>query len=264
MQSLRSQMFAILLSLGWSFSAQGDVIVYYDLNGVPSTAVASVSATTVVTGATAIELTRGAGAAATNLLNGFSANGWDGKTSLAEALNLDAYFQFGLSIDNGYSAALSTLDLSLRRSALAAPSNMALQFSLDGFATSGTTLSSFNYLGRTSSTAPSPNPIDTDPYYYMTNDLPGRPNSSTSPGDAIPTVDLSGVAELQGLQAGDQVAFRLYAWGSSSTASTNTLALGRMVGPSIGGTVTAVPEPSSFGLVLLGAVAVIPLRHRRN
>jgi hypothetical protein len=230
-------------------------VLYYDLAGIPNAAIPTWSATSVAPGLTGFDLSRGAGVTASNLTNGFSANGWHGKTSLQDAVSLGAYFQFGLGVNNGFNASLSSLDLSLRRSAVAAPMNMQVQASLDGFATEGIVISSFNYFGRTSGSAPNPDPLLDDPFYYMTNDLPGRPNTTTSPGDAIPTIDLTSFAALQNLQGGSQVTFRLFAWGNDSTVSTNSLALGRMVGPAIGGTLTAVPEPGSFAV--LGATVLV-------
>jgi hypothetical protein len=125
--------------------------------------------------------------------------------------------------------------------------NYQLQASLDGFTTAPIELASFNYFGRTSGTAPAVDPLLENPFFYMTNDLSGRPNTTTSPGDAIPTVNLAAFSELQDLSGGSEVLFRLYAWGNDATALSNTVALGRMVGPSIGGTVVAVPEPTSAG-----------------
>lgn len=114
-----------------------------------------------------------------------------------------------------------------------------LQASLDNFATEGITVESFEYYGRTSGTAPWPNPTENDPHYYMHSDLAGRPNEVNSAGDAIPTVDLTSVAELKDIEAGTEVTFRLYAWGNDKTAPTNTVAFGRMVGPKITGTAVA-------------------------
>lgn len=220
--------------------------------------------TPIITGAgiSGLDLTRGAGATAASLTNGFSANAWDGTTSRELAIDRNAYFQFGMSINVGSTASLSTLDLSLRRSAIAAPMNFQLQASLDNFASSRIELSTFNYFGRTSGTAPAVDPLLTDPFFYMTNDLPGRPNTTTSPGDAIPTVNLSTVAALQNLAEGSQVTFRLYAWGDSATVSTNTLALGRMVGPRIAGQVSVVPEPSVCVLWQVGSVLLAAQRRR--
>jgi hypothetical protein len=217
-----------------------------------------VSANPAPVGIVNVDLTRGPGINAASLTNGFSADMWNRATpSLETAVVNGDYFQWGLSVAPGYVSSLSTLDLSLRRSAAAAPMNMQLQASLDDFATPGIVISSFNYFGRTSGTAPV-DPIA--PYAYMTTDVPGRPNMTTSPGDPIPTVDLTTFASLQNLPGGSTVKFRLFAWGNASTTATNTFALGRMTGPAVGGEVAAIPEPTSFALIFGAAVIGLAIR----
>jgi hypothetical protein len=241
-------------------SLQAATLASYNLAGVPNSPVASVAADPAPIGIVNVDLTRGPGVNAASLTNGFSGDMWNRATpSLETAVANSDYFQFGLSVAPGYVASLSTLDLALRRSAAAAPMNLQLQASVDNFATPGIVISSFNYFGRTSGTAPV-DPIA--PYAYMTADVPGRPNTTTSPGDPIPTVDLSTFAQLQNLPGGTSVKFRLFAWGNASTTSTNTLALGRMTGPAIGGEVTAIPEPTSAALAC--GLAVIGLAIRRR
>jgi hypothetical protein len=247
---------------------QPATLVEYDVAGVPVTAIALREPTAGTEGVTGLDLTRGPGINAAGLTNGFSANNWTpgaDNPSRSVAIANGDYFQFGLSVDPDHTASLATLDLSLRRSATNGPMNYELQASLDGFATEGILVSEFTYLGRTSGgNSPDPNPILTDPFYYMTNDLAARPNAVTSPGDAIPTIDLSTIGALQDLAAGATVTFRLFAWGNANTAITNTVALGRMDGPKITGLVTSlsgsgqsigVPEPASAVLALMLAAA---------
>jgi hypothetical protein len=116
--------------------------------------------------------------------------------------------------------------------------DLELLVSLDDFATPGAVVSAFNYYGRASGARPQPDPLLSEPYYYMSFDLPGHPNSTTSPGDPIPTLDLKKIAQLQGIPEGTKVTFRLYAWGNETTGASHTLALGRMAGPKIEGVVT--------------------------
>jgi hypothetical protein len=71
----------------------------------------------------------------------------------------------------------------------------------------------------------------------MHSDLPGRPNTTSSPGDPIPTIDLSKFAQLQNIPAGTQVTFRLYTWATYDTMESSTVAFGRMTGPEIKGVV---------------------------
>lgn len=218
--------------------AHAETLVYYDLMGVIHTpAPDSVSASIVAEGLAALDLTRGPGIRAMSLTNGFSSDNWHNARSRADALAVGAYYQFGFKVNEGYTVSLETLDFTLRRSAASAPMNIEVQVSLDGFSTPGIVVANLTYFGRTSGTAPAVDPLLTNPYYYITNDLPGRPNETTSVGDPVPTIDLSSIAALQNIKGGTEVTFRIYAWGNQQTTDTNTLALGRVVGPSIGGTV---------------------------
>lgn len=251
---------AAALAATYCAPIQAATLASYNLAGVPNSPVASVVASPAPVGIINVDLTRGPGVNAASLTNGFSADMWNRATpSLETAVTNGDYFQFGLSVAPGYVSSLSTLDLALRRSAAASPMNLQLQASLDNFATPGIVISSFNYFGRTSGTAPV-DPIA--PFAYMTGDVPGRPNTTTSPGDPIPTVDLSTFTQLQNLPGGTSVKFRLFAWGSATTAATNTLALGRMTGPAIGGEVTAVPEPTTAALACSLALVGLAIRRR--
>lgn len=236
--NLRRVSLVALLVLLLSSVVGAATLVEYSLDGVIHTpAPDSVRATKVASGLTALELTRGPGIRAMSLTNGFSSDGWHNARNRDGALNVGAYYQFGFKVNEGSTASLSTLDFTLRRSAKNAPMNIEVQVSLDGFATPGIVVANLNYYGRTSGSAPAVDPLKNDPYYYMSNDLPGRPNQTTSVGDAVPTIDLSGISALQNVPGGTEVTFRIYAWGNADTTETNTLALGRMVGPAIGGTV---------------------------
>lgn len=240
---------------------QAATLVSYDLSNVANSPVPSVAASSSPVGITNIALTRGAGVNPASLTNGFSGDMWNRATpSLETAVANGDYFQWGLGVAPGYTASLSTVDLALRRSAASSPMNLQLQASVDNFATPGIVISSFNYFGRTSGMAPGTPPA---PFAYMTADVPGRLNLATSPGDPIPTVDLSPFTALQNLPGGSSVTFRLYAWGNASTTATNTLALGRMIGPAVGGDVAvAVPEPTSLALVCGAAMIGLAIRRR--
>jgi hypothetical protein len=238
------------------------------------------------TGITGLPLSRGAGIAAAGLGNAFSASNWtnvtaDGGTiDKARAITNGDFFQFGLSVDASHKASLSTVDMTLRRSAVNAPMNFELQYSLDGFATAGVPIllngnSEWKYLGRTSSNSPDPPQTVLDPDRYMTLDTPGRPDSGLSPGDQIDTIDLSFIAALQNL-TNKTVTFRLFGWGdgNAGAANSNTVAFGRMNGPLIkgfvvpfpgaGSSLTAVPEPSTVLLMSIFAITIGPLARRRR
>jgi hypothetical protein len=225
-------------------------ILRYDLTGLSSsTPPATANATTVAPGLTALTLSRGPGIVGAGLGNGFSANNWNnpattsGSTSptLANAVVTGDFFQWGFTVNSGYSASLSTLDLSLRRSAVNASMNFEVQYSFDGFTTPGNVASDFSYFGRSSGTAPA----TVTPYQWMTTDTAGQ-----DAGNPVSTIDLSTISALQSIAEGTGVTFRLYGYGAATgAADSNTIAIGRVNGPTIGGTLVAVPEPSSFALV---------------
>jgi prepilin-type N-terminal cleavage/methylation domain-containing protein/prepilin-type processing-associated H-X9-DG protein len=227
------------LVVGGAGVKAADVLLNFDLSAVPNVALPSGTATAVGFGLSADLLTRGAGLTPFNLTNGFSSQGWltgtDGITpSFDNAVLYNQYYQFGLSVNPGATASLQTLDLNLRRSAIASASNFVWQYSLDGFATPGTTIASgtqyyasgtFTYLGRTSGSAPA----TVAPFQWMSVDTAGQN------GNPLATLDLSSVPALQNLSGGASVQFRLFGWNNGAGASTNTLAIGRNQGPRITG-----------------------------
>lgn len=249
----------------WMGSAlQAATIIDYNLTGAPSSGPpATWPATSTASGITAQDLSRGAGITAAGLGNGFSADHWDTAAgSAASAATNNEYFQFGFSVNPGNIASLSQMTFSMRRSAVAAPQNFELQASLDGFATPGTVVNDFTYLGRSSGTAGTP-----ALYSWMTTDTPGQGN-----GNPISPINLTATPLLQNIAPGSTVTFRLYGWGNGGGADTNTVALGRSTapdgngsgGPVITGTVTAiVPEPTSIALVGCVLIAGMTITRRR-
>ena len=230
-------------------SARAAVVLDYDLSTIPNAVVATAPATTVAAGLSATDLTRGAGITATNLTAGFSSNNWaTTAASRQNAIDTDQYYQFGFTVVPGGSVSLEQLEVALRRSAVAAPMNYEWQYSLDAFATAGNTISvpgspyystgAFTYFGRSSGTGGV-----ADNFNYMTVDVSQQGN-----GNPMPPLDLTGITALQNITAGSTVAFRLYAWGDGTGASSNTVALGRNLGPRLSG--VAVPEPT--GLIVIG------------
>jgi len=253
---------------GWflaaAASAPGAVIVDYNLtNIVTSSASPAVSApaTTVATGITASDITRGPGLVPSNLTRGFSSQGWNTTsgttTTRAEAIADGNFYAFDLTIAPGATASFSDITVGLYKSAITSPANFEWQYSLDGFSSAGNTLVTFNHYGRNSGTPPG----SLTPFQWMTTDTPGQSNGNSTPG-----LDISTVAALQNLAGPATVSIRLYGWGSingNPTTSTNTLAFGRDTGPLINGTV-AVPEPASMSLMASAAIAGGLLMARRR
>ena len=116
--------------------------------------------------------------------------------------------------------------------------------------------SDFNYFGRSSGTAPA----TVDPFAWMTTDVPGQNN-----GNPISTLNLSGISVFQNISQGTTISFRLLGWGNDVTpgADSNTVALGRVDGPTLGGTVAAIPEPGTLAFLGIGFLAMSWARRSR-
>lgn len=233
------------------------VVLAYDLSAVPNEVVATVAATTVTPGLAAGPLERGPGPFPFNLTSGFSASGWNRTNASREtALARGDYYQFSFTVSPGHQVSLAGLTTSLRLSAISSPMNCEWQYSLDGFQSAGTTIpprgpvwtslgwseNHFTFLSRNSGTAPASFP----PHAYLVQDVAGQ-----GAGNAVPTIDLSALPGLQKLAPGTKVTFRLYAWGTDATVESNTLALGRNSGPTLRGTVVALPAESPVLAVVL-------------
>lgn len=252
--SLRAFAVACALQLS-AAAATAAVVLDYDLSSLPNAVVLTAPATTVAAGLSATELTRGTGVTAANLTSGFSSNNWaTTAASRQNAIDTAQYYQFGFTVVPGGSVSLEQLEVALRRSALAAPMNYEWQYSVDGFTTSGNTISvsgspyyatgEFTYFGRSSGSGGV-----ADNYNYMTVDV-----TAQGGGNAMPPLDLTGIAALQNIAEGTTVDFRLYAWGDGTGATTNTVAIGRNLGPRLSG--VAVPEPASLGVGAGGLLLV--------
>jgi len=237
----------VVAGLGSRAVPAADVLLNFDLSAVPSVAIPSGTATAVGFGLAADLLTRGTSLTPLNLAGGFSSQGWiTGTAGVAStyenAVAYGQYYQFGLSVNPGATASLQTLDINLRRSAIASASNLVWQYSLDGFATPGVIITStavtvetgsayyatgtFNYLGRNSGSLSG----TIAPYQWMSASV-----SAQDAGNPLATLNLAEIAPLQNLAGGASVQFRLYGWNNGSGATTNTLAIARNQGPKITG-----------------------------
>lgn len=245
-----------LLAAGTLLAAlpvQGETILRYSMAGQPGSQ-ETTPPSTLVTGLNATDIVRGSGIAPTGLVRGMSSNDWstvaEGTDGRQQAIDANEYYEFSFSVSPGYVASLSALDHSLRRSAFNGPMFYEWQYSFDGFATPGITITPqgaiwmqlgwtedyFTYRGRNSGTGGV-----AENYNYMIEDV-----SDQNEGNPMPTFDLTGVAALQDMPSETTVTFRLYAWGNANTAPTNTVALGRendtqIGGPMISGSVIVDP-----------------------
>jgi hypothetical protein len=231
----------LLVGLGLAAAAalHAQNLVQYDATGLGSPPPESLAPSAVPAFVNASDLTRGPGIGANNLTHGFSANDWTDTDSTREnAIVAGDFYELSASVTSG-PASFQSIDARLRRSSSASPDTAEWQYSLDGFATDGIALG--QYIG-----------IET--------------GGTGTPGFEMPTIDLSGVAALQGLATGTEVTFRLYAWNGSSSSSTFALARSQMLdsqgGASLGPvlSIAVVPEASHFaafaGIVVLGFILV--------
>lgn len=270
----------VILALGLvcaalsSARAQSGVILDFNLAAVPNSPVPTFAPTTVAAGLESNGLSRGPGVAATNLTGGYSAGGWtagplgDNGPSRANAIASNRYLGFNLVVGGRYLASLDSVWFSLRRSAVNAPLYFELQYSLDGFVTPGVKVADFTFRARVSGSSPTlPATLSENPEDYFRFGAPERADeegfvlppdpgpqidTTTTPGRPVPPMDLSTFADLQNIPGGTTVSFRLYAWGNGSTATSNTVAFGRVNGPQITGEVIVDPN--------LGNQVVVDLR----
>src|SRR5690625_1903270 len=159
----RIMLLAALVIFSFSaFSLAAEFTIVNNVMELPTEPVPeSAPAVTEGEGVVGLELTRGPGIQPAPLTNGFSSDSWDmPDASREKALEVGSFYQFGLQVEEGYSASVDSIGLWLRRTAVNAPMNFELQASLDGFATPGITVAQFNYFGRTSGDALFPNPHD--------------------------------------------------------------------------------------------------------
>ncbi len=174
-------------------------------------------------------LSYGAGVVPGGSVNGWGGPGWDG-TSLATATSNNDYYTLTLSAASGYKISYSSIDLNLTRGATSATA-FVWQYQINGTGGFTSIGSPIDISGATSKT----------PY----------------------SIDLSGVSALQDVTG--TVEFRIYAWGATtnsslffgaSTGSTDYSAL------NFNGTIAPVPEPSTLGLMGVGA-AFLVLRRKK-
>lgn len=216
----------------WDFSTQ--------TGGVNNFGVSPLSPTTADVNITATALTRGAGISTTGT---GAVNAWGGtgfittSPNLANAIAADEFITFSVSANAGFELSLSSIDAyNIRRSG-SGPTTGQWQYSLGG--------GSFNDIGSAITWG----------------------TTTTSAGNNQAAISLSGISELQGVDSGISVLFRVVTWGATNSGGTwylNDPADTAATDFGVSGTITAVPEPTSMVLVGLMGVAGVAVRARRR
>lgn len=207
-------------------------IVAWNLKGATGSETTS-AANIVVSNVETPILSRGSGVAASAATDSFAST-WP----LIAEQNENCYYEFTVKAKNGYAVSLSTIDVKLRVQTNG-PKMYVWKYSLDGGA-------NFNNIGT--------------PYTLTT----GNFDFSNNDGVQQPTVNLSGINELQNIPANRSVIFRIYAWqsgnatsgfriGKSLTTSENALA--------IGGTVTEYVAPPQIAIAAWQTAAAVEGSH---
>ena len=245
MNKIKSTLTALALCAGFAFTASGQIITFTTTglssgSNNPSSINPDFTAANLTTGS----LTKGSGlttgSGGGNLFYGSTWGAGSVPGTLQDSIDNDRFFTFSITPTAGYLVSLSSLDYRIYRTQAGA-NNWVWQFSIDSGA-------------------------------YTTIGSPLQSLATSTTTAAQPQINLSLITELQDVS--ETINFRLIAWstdltsagggsptgggnlgfGSSGTNNANSDAI------VFGGTVSAVPEPSTYaaivGLLALGLVLV--------
>jgi hypothetical protein len=202
------------------------VLISWDVNGSNAASTGNLAGTPAAS-ISAGTLSLGSGLAASSAASTFGGSGFD-QSGLAGAITNQDYLAFTITVADGYTLNLASLEY------------------LAGKSSGSTTLSAVLTSNRTGFTAS--DALDT---YTFTNSSP-----------ALRSVTLAGITSLQTITG--TVEFRLY--GVSSSTDTFRIRSNAGADLKISGTVTAVPEPATTAAIAGAAalVGVIWLRRQRQ
>ncbi len=212
----------------WDFSGIAGAVGYF---GPSPMAAASTDANVTVGG-----LTRGSGIATTATGASYAWGGHDFQNASASAaIAGNDYATFSVTANSGYELAISGFSAYNIRHSGTGPNTGLWQYSLNGvdFTDIGT---SFSYGAVT-----------------------------TSAGNTMAAVDLSGISALQHVAAGSTVTFRIASWGGSGASGTwylNDPSKTTAADFTVNGTTSAVPEPSVCIVLALAGLCLIPAVRR--
>ena len=225
--SMKSLAAGLLLSLSIVLGPQAQAqIVAWEISGSNASTSDPLAASTLASGLASGELSLGSGVTASSAADTFGASGFN-STSLAAAIAANQYLSLTLTPTAGHALDLSSISLLTGVSTAVINFNGALLSSATGF----TTDDALHTYAFSSASAP------------------------------LQTATLSGESGLQDLTTATE--FRVYGW--RDDAGTSTFRFRSLTGydVSIAGTVSAVPEPSTYA-VILGATALAVVARRRR
>ncbi len=222
-------MVAVCAILGQSHSVEGGIVVAWDTTGLSGVTAGSLNATSSDANISSAVLSRGAGVTASSLTNGYASNNWAASRATAESGS--KYYQVAFTVDSGYQASLTDLNLNFRNTSTGVRS-LQWVYSFDSFSTQADLGTVFSLPGAT-----------TVADYNIAN--------------------LGSISAFQNFTG--SVTFRLLGWNDTGNLATNgTGAIGTATGNNLAllGTVSAVPEPSA--LLLVGSIIGFGAMRRRR